>query len=1147
MTVLNQTPSAFRHCMAVDEQHEQREQLRLRLVIFGGEALEIQSLAGWCERHGDREPQLVNMYGITETTVHVTVRELTKADVEQQAGSVIGRALADLQLYVLDGQMEPAPVGVAGELYVGGAGLARGYLKRPELTAEKFVPHPYSEGAGERLYRTGDVGRWLNDGSIEYLGRKDEQVKIRGFRIELGEVETALSRHPGAREAVVVAREETNGDKRLVAYLVPEQQYLSTLGAQALHRLPNDLSVFHLNKNETEHLYREIFQDGAYLKHGLTLSDGDCVFDIGANIGLFTLFAAQRCQNLQTFAFEPSPVAFEKLRLNVERFGLQASLFDCGLSNKEGSATFTYYPQASVMSGFYPNAGEEKELFRTFMLNQPHAGGEDEKALLSEYADELTEARFESQRFSCRLRTISSIIAEYNIQCVDLLKVDVEKSEADVLEGVNEADWPKIKQVVVEVHDLEGRLNRVLSLLRKHGFEIAQEVLAAGTGVYNLFARREKGNGFQASRKGKATLQTLKVVAHYTLSSGDLRSYLKETLPDYMVPASFVMLEQLPLTANGKVDRRALPAPQYSRTDLARDYAGPRTLSEELLANIWLALLGVEEIGIDDNFFELGGHSLLATQLMSRVREAFGVEVSLRELFEGPTIRELGAGIEQALGEGAGVAAPILRADREQELPLSFAQQRLWFIDQLEPGGVFYNVPAAVRLQGSLNQEALAQTLSEVIRRHEVLRTRFGTVAGRAVQVIEAAAPVQLAVEELSELEVAEREARVREWAAQEAATPFDLSRGPLLRVKLLRLGAQEHVVLLTMHHIVMDGWSLGIFIREIATLYEAFIAGRPSPLPELAIQYADFAVWQRAYLQGEVLEQQLKYWREQLAGAETVLKLPTDKPRPASYSYRGAIHTFVLPEAVTAPLRKLSQEQGCTLFMTLLASFKTLLYRYTEQEDIVVGTAIANRNRSETEALIGFFVNTLVLRTDLSGNPSFRKLMQRVRETTLGAYVHQDMPFEKLVEELQPERSLSQAPLFQVAFGVRNNPSQTLTLPGLELSQMEFEFDAGRFDLTLWISESQDELSGIWYYNTDLFEVATIKRMQGHFETILQNVLAQPDLPLSEIEMLTEDEKKQQLVQKQERLESNALVLRTIRRKGISVPPTTAAQTELN
>jgi hypothetical protein len=523
---------------------------------------------------------------------------------------------------------------------------------------------------------------------------------------------------------------------------------------------------------------------------------------------------------------------------------------------------------------------------------------------------------------------------------------------------------------------------------------------------------------------------------------------------------------------------------------------------------------------------------------MSRVREVFGVEVALRELFEQPTVKELAQSIEQALREGAGVAAPpITRADRAQELPLSFAQQRLWFIDQLEPGSAFYNVPAAVRLTGELQVEALEQTFTEVVRRHEVLRTRFANVEGRAVQVIAEPGRIELPLMDLSKLAADEREAEVRKSAKAEAEQPFDLSRGPLLRVKLLRLREQEHVVLLTMHHVVIDGWSMGVLVREIAALYEAFINGRPSPLEELPVQYADFAAWQRAYLQGEVLEQQLKYWRRQLAGAPTLLELPTDKPRPAIYSYRGATHKFVLPGGVSTSLQNLSREHGCTLFMTLLTAFKTLLYRYTQQEDILVGAAIANRNRSETEDLIGFFVNTLVLRTDLSGDPSFRQLLQRVKDTTIGAYVHQDMPFEKLVEEIQPERSLSHTPLFQVAFGVHNTPMQTLTLPGLELSQMDFDFDAGRFDLTLWM-ENENELSGTWYYNTDLFEAATIKRMQGHFETILENVLQQPDTPVSAIEMLTEAEKRQRSIQEKELLESNASVLRTIRRKEINVPP---------
>jgi len=823
----------------------------VRRLLAGGDVLAGEQVRKHLAQMG-AESRLINGYGPTENTTFTCCHTMTRES--RWTGTVpIGKPIANTTVYILDQQQRAVPVGVYGEIYAGGDGLARGYLNSPELTAAKFVPHPFSAGGGERLYRTGDVGRWLSDGSIEFLGRVDHQVKLRGFRIELGEIEAVLAQHAAVQEAVVVVKEYGPGDERLVAYVVGEESF----------------------------------------------------------------------------------------------------------------------------------------------------------------------------------------------------------------------------------------------------------------------------------------------------ESGALRQYLKGVLPEYMVPQVLVQLERLPLTANGKVDRRALPAVEQVREET--EIVAAPTPVEEVLVGIWSEVLGVP-VGLTDDFFELGGHSLLATQVISRVREAFGVEVALRELFERPTVKELGQSIERELRQGAGVGAPpIERHEGVEELPLSFAQQRLWFIDQLEPGRTFYNVSAAVRLQGSLDKKALEQTLSEVIRRHEVLRTRFDTVGGRAVQVIEAAAPVELEVDELSEWEVAEREARVRELAQEEAATPFDLSRGPLLRMKLLRLGEQEHVVLLTMHHIVIDGWSLGIFIGEIATLYEAFIEDRPSPLPELAIQYADFALWQRAYLQGEVLEQQLQYWREQLAGAATVLQLPTDKPRPAIYSYRGATHKFILPEAVTAPLRKLSQEQGCTVFMTLLASFETLLYRYTEQEDIVVGTAIANRNRSETEDLIGFFVNSLVLRTDLSGNPSFRKLMQRVRETTLGAYVHQDMPFEKLVEELQPERSLSQAPLFQVSFGVQNTPIQTLSLPGLELSQIDFDFDAGRFDLTLWITEYQDELSGVWSYNTDLFEAATIKRMQGHFETILQNVLAQPDMLLSEIEMLTEDEKEQKIFQKRERLESNALVLRTIRRKGINMPPATAAQTELN
>jgi non-ribosomal peptide synthetase component F len=545
-------------------------------------------------------------------------------------------------------------------------------------------------------------------------------------------------------------------------------------------------------------------------------------------------------------------------------------------------------------------------------------------------------------------------------------------------------------------------------------------------------------------------------------------------------------------------------------------------------------------VGVEDDFFELGGHSLLATQVMSRVREALGVEIGLRELFEDPTVAAFASKIEQARRAGAGLSCevpPVVPVERNSEgLPLSFAQQRLWFIDQLEPGSSSYNVPAAVRLSGGLNVAALERTLSEIIRRHEVLRTTFAVRDGEPVQVIHEAAPLSLEALDLSGLDEAEREAEVARIAQEESRRPFDLAAGPLLRAGLLRVDDENHVVLLMMHHIIIDGWSLGVLVEEIAALYEAFVEGRPSPLEELTLQYGDFAHWQRRWLRGEVLESHLNYWRRQLGGQLPVLELPTDRPRPDVYSYRGAAYKFTLPAALAAPIEGLTRQQGCTLFMTLCSAFQTLLHRYSGEDDILIGTAIANRNRAEIEHLIGFFVNTLVLRTDMSGNPTFRELLTRVRDVCLSAYAHQDVPFEKLVEELQPERNLKHSPLFQVAFGVHNTPLGALQLPGLTLEQLEFEYETGRFDLTLWMWKEGESLSGIWYYNTDLFEADTIRRMQGHFQTLLESIARNPDARLHELDTLTDEEKLEQAVQEKRLSESNATKLRTIRRQKVSL-----------
>ncbi len=456
----------------------------------------------------------------------------------------------------------------------------------------------------------------------------------------------------------------------------------------------------------------------------------------------------------------------------------------------------------------------------------------------------------------------------------------------------------------------------------------------------------------------------------------------------------------------------------------------------------------------------------------------------------------------------------IPRRSQKNPAPLSFAQERLWFLDQLQPGQSLYNEPYAFHLQGSLNVTVLVQSLKEIVQRHEILRTNFIMVDGQPFQVIAPSLAFALPIVDLQLLPKDEQEAEVRNLVTDEQAQPFDLANDPLVRVTLLQLGEAQYVLLFTMHHIVCDQWSFGVIIQELVALYEAFSMGKISPLPELPIQYADFAIWQQQWLQREVREAQLSYWKQQLSSTPTILELPTDRPRPAVQTNRGATQSLILSKPLTEALQKLSQQEKVTLFMTLLAAFQTLLYRYTGQDDIVVGTTISGRNRSEVECLIGFFVNTLVMRTDLSGTPSFREILYRAREVALGAYANQDLPFEQLVEKLQPERNLSHTPLFQVMFQLQNTPTTTLDLPGLTLSPLEFDKETAKFDLTLSMVEKEQELLGILVYNTDLFDAATIHRMLGHFQTLLSSIVANPDQQISKLSIISEEERHQLLIE---------------------------------
>jgi alpha-ketoglutarate-dependent taurine dioxygenase/acyl carrier protein len=618
----------------------------------------------------------------------------------------------------------------------------------------------------------------------------------------------------------------------------------------------------------------------------------------------------------------------------------------------------------------------------------------------------------------------------------------------------------------------------------------------------------------------------------------DIKRYASAKLPAHMTPSTYVLLEKLPLTRNGKIDRATLPRQALKpRLEQGPDQ-DQKNVYQEIVAGIWCETLKIERVRAEDNFFELGGHSLLVAQVISRIREAFGIRLALGFVFESPTVKEMATRIEALTIQGQDLKVPpIVRTIGVKQAPLSFAQQQLWFLDQLEPGNAVYNIPLAVRISGSLHVAALKKALAEVVRRHDILRTRFSVIQGNPIQEVDAAQPLKFSIVDLSPLPPSHQDAEIRRLSKQEFSLPFDLSAGPILRMILIRVSALEHVCLLTMHHIVTDGWSMGIFIGEMASLYEAFLEERPSNLPCLPIQYADYARWQRDWLQGEALEVQLEYWKGHLGREGFPLRLPTDRPRPLKQSFNGASQQVTIQKRVYEPLNKLSRQENVTLFMTLLAAFQTLLHYYTGQDVIVVGTDVANRNHLHTERLIGFFINQLVLRTDLSGDPTFIELLKRVRGVALEAYAHQELPFERLVDALKPERSLSHAPLFQVKLVLQNVPIAMPTFPGLTLSKIEPAGLAAKLDLTLLLTERPDGVSGYIEYNSDLFNAATAARMASQFEALLMEIVERPEARISEIERRLADlDKTRRVEAKRKREASNLTKLKNVLPKTVDL-----------
>ncbi|HEY4326481.1 MAG TPA: amino acid adenylation domain-containing protein [Mucilaginibacter sp.] len=791
--LINTVPSVIEHLI-----NERADLGNVTVINMAGEPIPARVVEGL-----DTENISVrNLYGPTEDTTYSTSYLLEKGK-----PVTIGKPIANTQIHILSKDRELVSIGVAGEICIGGAGVARGYLNKKELTEEKFIKDPFSVEQGSKLYRTGDLGRWLPDGNIEYLGRMDDQVKIRGFRIELGEIENVLNQSALVKQGVVLAKADKQGTKRLVGYVVPEK----------------------------------------------------------------------------------------------------------------------------------------------------------------------------------------------------------------------------------------------------------------------------------------------------TFSKPEIQNYLNTKLPEYMVPAIWVELEQIPLTPNGKIDKRALPDPEM--TDRTVEYTAPQTETEQALADIWQELLGIERPGIYHNFFELGGHSLSAMRAVSAIRRELQAEIGIKDFFVYPTISGL-ANWLSAKQKGSAQPA-ILKGDRPEQIPLSYSQERLWFLDKLE-GSVQYHLPAIIRLRGAVNHKLLEKAFRTVIGRHEVLRTVIPEDSdGKGYQQVLHETGWMITLED----QTAKSTEALDQYIEAIINTPFDLSADYMLRANLIKTGKENHVLLITMHHIASDGWSTSILVKEIVEIYKAFSDGREVRLPELVIQYADYAIWQRNYLRGEILNNKINYWKQKLDGT-TPLELPLDYHRPAVRSPYGANESIRIEKELSERLLAMSYEQGATLYMTLLAAFKVLLHRYSGQEDICVGTPVAGRGQQEIEGLVGFFVNTLALRSDVSADMTFISLLQEVKETTLEAYSHQDVPFEKVVDAVVKERDMSRSPLFQVMFALQNTPE----VPELKLGDMMLQLEEGKqdiskYDLTFTLAETPEGLLGSAEYSTDRYRGETITRMINHYINLLRSITATPEEKVSRLGMLSEAE----------------------------------------
>lgn len=1231
-TVMQATPATWRMLMMTNP-----NSLGVQRVFCGGEALdgELTSLLH------DMGAEIWNLYGPTETTIWSTACHVNddnnETNISRKSAASIGYPIGNTQVYVLDEYLEPTPIGVPGELYIGGLGVSRGYFNQSGLTADRFIPDPFDQKGGARLYRTGDRCYFNSKGQLIYSGRIDFQVKVRGFRIELGEIESTLLEHDAVQNAVAVVKTDQASQAQLVAYVQIDPDWKES--KDEFDTNDQQLDKWQIVWDETYKSNANLNEDdlSGWLStysgqpiekaemlrwtdetvHRIQNLSPSNILEIGCGTGLLLTRLAPHVAHYTGVDFSASVLG--KLNSRIQLMGIQNVKLECKQANEFSTDLYKQFDTIIInsVSQYFPNIEYFVDVITKAIesitdgghlflgdlriqgmqkiqhLSVAHFQHPDETS--SESLRKLTENSIQQEEelvvdlalfavLQSRLKRIQRVesIIKYNSDNNEMCKfrtdvvihVGPSQSEAKFkpeksLDYTGVAfDDNQLKGLLSEgaesvlIRNLPNTRLKEDSALFDQVFqnqnEIETESLITSTQTSEGISSSSlieigSANGYQTLIAFSSTRPEHCIDVIFTKSTKDiefgvpieisypdynfsgknfnqfanqpdrnisnrillgaLRKRLQDNLPAYMVPTAIMRVDQMPMTPNGKIDRKALPTPDsFERQEV---YVAPQTSEELTLTEIWSLLLGISKIGVHDNFFTLGGHSLLAVQVISKIRDAFSVELQIQTLFDSPTISELALAIQTKAEQAQQTTSPITPREKSERLttPLSFAQQRLWFLSQLEGLASTYLISGAVRINGNLNIEILEKVFNKIIQRHESLRTRFVEMNGSPLAETRTSVSFHINQISIENVDSSLQDQEEQKIIQQETNRPFDLANDVLFRVTTIRKSSNLHTMVMSLHHIISDEWSMALLQQEIADLYRAFIQNQHSPLAELPIQYGDFAYWQRKWLSKEQIEQQLDYWADHLAQAPAFLELPTDFVRPDVSRHVGRTHSFTIDRSTANRIQRLAQSTGSTLFMTMLSGWAALLCRHANVADIVIGSPMTNRNRSELEPLIGFFVNTIPLRLNFAGNPTTRTILEQARQVALGAYANQDVPFDYIVERIKPERSLSHTPIFQTMFVMQNAPTAELALNDLVFEAVKTETFVSKFDLTLSVEQIDQNLCCTIEYSSELFKHASIENLSAEYAHLLKEMTVQIESPMASLPLISRSAWEQQQV----------------------------------